>query len=106
PLDSPVALEPVVIPKPWGREVWYTGYEARGESRVVGAGGTMGLAGYLALAPEMLTGNRPVVLLKVLDPSPVPVLGELYLEVHEHKREVYVVTHVDAGAWPDGTGYI
>ena len=35
-LDDPARLEPVVIDKPWGREIWYSGIEARGESRIVG----------------------------------------------------------------------
>jgi len=37
---------------------------------------------------------------------PQPVLGDLYFELHETKREVYVVTHIDSQAWPDGTGYV
>lgn len=105
-LDDPVILDPVEVPKPWGREIWFTGIEARGESRVRGDGGSMSLASYLALAPERICRRQPIVLLKVLDPRPEPVLGELYLEVHEHKREVYVVTGVDESAWPDGQGRI
>lgn len=105
-LDEPVALEPVTVAKPWGREIWYTGIEARGESRVVGEGGSLGLGSYLSLAPRRLTGGTPVVLLKVLDPRPEPVLGELYLEVHERKQEVYVVTAVHPDTWPDGRGRI
>jgi hypothetical protein len=46
------------------------------------------------------------VLLKILDPRPEPVLGDLYFEVHREKQEVYVVTSVDRGAWPDGRGRI
>ncbi len=105
-LDDPIRLVPVVVPKPWGREIWFTGLEARGESSVRGRGGELGLGTYLALAPERLCRSRPIVLLKVLDPRPEPVLGELYLEVHEAKREVYVVTAVDPDAWPDGRGRI
>src|SRR5690606_10110912 len=45
-------------------------------------------------------------LLKILDPLPEEVFGDLYFELHQEKREVYVVTHVDAGAWPDGCGAI
>ncbi|MBT4521534.1 MAG: hypothetical protein HOC23_16160, partial [Halieaceae bacterium] len=43
---------------------------------------------------------------KILDPVSQPVHGDLYFELHEEKQEVYVVTHVDLDAWPDGTGYI
>lgn len=105
-LDEPVRLGAVDVAKPWGREIWFTGIEARGESTVETGAGALPLSQYLALAPERLTGRRPLVLLKVLDPRPEPVLGDLYFEVHEQKREVYVVTHVDRGAWPDGRGAI
>lgn len=105
-LDEPVRLGAVDVGKPWGREIWFTGIEARGESTVETGAGALPLSQYLALAPQRLTGRRPLVLLKVLDPRPEPVLGDLYFEVHEQKREVYVVTHVDRGAWPDGRGAI
>lgn len=114
-LDDPCRLLPVEITKPWGREIWYTGLEARGESRVAVHGAPVGpgergaelaLGTYLALAPGHLTGGHTPVLLKILDPLPTPVLGELYLEVHETKQEVYVVSAVDRQAWPDGEGRI
>jgi hypothetical protein len=114
-LDDPVRLLPVEIAKPWGREIWYTGIEARGESAIAasnssvdGQPDTMGLplGTYLALAPDHLTNGHTPVLLKILDPLPTPVLGELYLEVHETKQEVYIVTGVDPDAWPDGQGQI
>ena len=106
PLDQPVALQPVTIDKPWGREVWFTGMESRGESTVVAERGTVPLSNYLALAPDRLCGKRPIVLLKILDPKPEPVSGDLYFEVHHEKREVYVVTAIDTGAWPQGSGEI
>ena len=107
-LDEPCQLLPVEIPKPWGREIWYTGIEARGESRVrvPDVDADLPLSIYLALAPDHLTGGHTPVLLKILDPLPTPVIGELYLEVHESKQEVYVVTAVDPEAWPDGQGRI
>lgn len=105
-LDDPLKLEPVEIPKPWGREIWFSGIEDRGESQVIGDGGSLPLSCYLALAPDRICRRHPVVLLKILDPLPTPVAGELYLEVHAEKREVYVVTHVDREAWPDGKGRI
>ncbi|MDX2349542.1 MAG: hypothetical protein QNK32_04040, partial [Porticoccus sp.] len=40
------------------------------------------------------------------DPLPEAVYGDLYFELHEEKREVYVVTHIDKGAWPEGVGAI
>ncbi len=99
-------LLPVHIAKPWGREIWFTGMEARGESRVATAAGDMDISDYLALDPDSLTGNSPLLLLKVLDPKADAVTGDLYFEVHEEKQEVYVVTHVDPAAWPDGFGGI
>jgi len=105
-LDAPVELASVVQPKPWGREVWYTGIERRGECGVRVAGGCLPLSTYLALAPDHLVRRRPIVLLKILDPRPEPVLGDPYFEVHREKREVYVVTGIDRTAWPDGVGAI
>ena len=100
--DSPVKLVPVSIAKPWGREIWYSAIEKRGESRVAAPAGEVLLSTYLDAARL----PSPVILLKVLDPHPEPVRGDLYFEVHEEKREVYVVTAVDRGAWPDGKGRI
>jgi hypothetical protein len=103
---APFMLEPVHVAKPWGREIWFTGYETRGVCRVIDGHGSTPLPWALASAPRRLCGERPVVLLKVLESAPTPVLGELYLESHETKREVYVVTGLDANAWPNGVGAI
>ncbi|MEM1228930.1 MAG: hypothetical protein AAGI15_00205 [Pseudomonadota bacterium] len=105
-LAAPIALEGLPIPKPWGQEIWFSGMEARGESQVRVGGRRLPLPAYLALAPRWLTGGQVPILLKILDPDPRPVRGDLYLEVHEEKRESYVVTHLDPGAWPDGVGAI
>ncbi|MBT6892720.1 MAG: hypothetical protein HOA25_14560, partial [Gammaproteobacteria bacterium] len=35
-LSRPLELETVSIPKPWGREIWYSGIEQRGVSTVKG----------------------------------------------------------------------
>lgn len=106
PLDQPVLLQPVSVEKPWGRELWFTAMESRGESAVVLDQGSTPLSSYLALAPDRLCRRRPIVLLKILDPKPQPVAGDLYFEVHEKKREVYIVTGIDPQAWPDGSGRI
>ena len=107
-LSAPLVLEPVSIPKPWGREIWYTGIEERGQSRVQGQGGSVPLPWLLSLAPQRLAGglSRQLTLLKILDPLPDEVYGDLYFEMHEEKQEVYVVTHVDPVAWPSGEGGI
>ena len=100
--SAPVKLEPVAVAKPWGREVWHSAIEARGESAVRTAAGSVPLSRYLEAAGI----EAPVILLKVLDPHPTLTLGDLYFEVHERKREVYIVTAIDRRAWPDGQGRI
>lgn len=88
----PALLEPVTVSKPWGREVWYSGVEERGESRVHNGGERIPLSRFLAA----LGRSRPVTLLKTLHPD----AGNLYLEIHEHKHEVYIVDAVDTACWP------
>lgn len=64
-------------------------------------------SGEIPLSTYLAAIDLPeVLLLKVLDPKPAAVLGDLYFEVHEEKREVYVVTGIDDSAWPDGRGQI
>lgn len=110
PVDLGAALRliPVAIPKPWGQEIWYTGIEKRGVAAVLAGRAELPLPWLLAVAPRRLSGDRQrdLILLKILDPLPDPVFGDLYFELHQEKREVYVVTHVDREAWPDGIGAI
>jgi len=106
-LDKGLQLQPVCIPKPWGQEIWYTGIESRGVSRVKSSEGFSPLDWVIAAAPEQLLGkDKTLTLLKILDPLPDEVYGDLYFEMHEVKQEVYVVTHVDPQAWPTGVGGI
>ena len=107
-LDGPIPLVPVVIPKPWGREIWYTGIEERGQSRIGNQEYSIPLPWLLSLTGDSLlgAGSRELILLKVLDPLVEPVYGDLYFELHEEKQEVYVVVHVDESAWPAGQGTI
>lgn len=108
-LDRAALLAPVAIPKPWGQEIWYTGIERRGLAGAVGANGrSVPLPWLLALAPRRLCGDagRRLILLKILDPLPDAVYGDLYFELHREKQEVYVVTEVHRDAWPDGCGAI
>lgn len=106
----PLRLMPVHIPKPWGEEIWFTGIEQRGVSQVCPpVGRPIPLPWLLAALPGYLLGHQAgtaPVLLKILAPWPEPGLGELYLELHEEKCEVYIITGIDAGAWPDGVGAI
>ncbi len=107
-LSSALSLVPVEVAKPWGREIWYTGIEERGQSLVTDGVHAVPLPWLLALgSTELLdTGSREPCLLKILDPLPEPVYGDLYFELHREKREVYVVTHVSPDAWPEGRGAI
>jgi len=106
-LKQGLRLEPVRIPKPWGQEIWYTGIEQRGVSRVKSDEGSSPLDWIIATAPEHVLGlPKTPILLKILDPLPDEVYGDLYFEMHEEKQEVYIVTHVDKTAWPNGKGGI
>ncbi len=103
-LYRPLKLEPLVVKKNWGQEIWYTGIEERGVCSVQ----TLPLPWLLNIVGKHLTGqesNTPI-LLKILDPFPEAAYGDLYFELHTRKREVYIVTHVDTLAWPDGIGKI
>lgn len=102
-VSAPWELAPVHIPKPWGQEIWFTGIEARGQAAVKCDGGSILLPWILALFPQ---AQQSLILLKVLDPLPDEVYGDLYFELHEEKQEVYVVTSVDKQAWPSGSGCI
>ncbi|MDP7464151.1 MAG: hypothetical protein QF614_06650, partial [SAR324 cluster bacterium] len=106
--DRPLKFQRLDIPKPWGFEGWYTGVEKRGVVRVGDANGTTELPHALSLFPGELHGLHPqqLVLLKTLNPVPQEVLGDLYLELHEEKWEVYVVTEIDSQAWPQGEGIV
>ncbi len=107
-LDQALLLSPIAIAKPWGQEIWFTGIEARGQSGFSDGVSSVPIPWLLALLPRRLLGGEQASLnlLKILDPLPEPVYGDLYFELHEEKREVYVVTHVDRQSWPDGEGAI
>lgn len=106
--SRPLSLQPVYIPKPWGQEIWFTGIEARGVSQIISDTGITPLSWVLALAHEQVLGKHvaSLNLLKILDPLPDEVFGDLYFELHEKKQEIYIVTHVDKTAWPSGIGAI
>ncbi len=105
--SKPWHLQPVHIPKPWGQEIWFTGIEARGVSFVVSDTGSTPLSWAIAIDQQRILGaHAQPNLLKILDPLPDEVFGDLYFELHEEKREVYIVTHVDEKAWPEGVGAI
>lgn len=103
-LKVPLKLDTLLIPKPWGQEIWYTGIEERGICTIQ----KIPLPWILDVFASIITGTQDLtpILLKILDPSPHEVYGDLYFELHRKKREVYVVTHIDKNAWPDSTGEI
>jgi hypothetical protein len=105
-LDQPLALKPVNIEKPWGQEIWYTGIEQRGISSVTDGIYDSPLPWVLSAAPKRLTAGREkqINLLKILDPAPEPLFGDLYFELHEKKQEVYVVVDIDEQCWPQKIG--
>jgi mannose-6-phosphate isomerase class I len=107
-LSRPMLLRPVHIPKPWGQEIWFTGVEARGVCHFAQNGGSAPIPWLLQICGSLLYGNADstLVLLKILDPLAEAVFGDLYVELHEKKQEVYVVTHIDETAWPEGIGGI
>ena len=87
-LSAPLLLQTVSISKPWGREIWYTGIEERGVSRVTDGLFSAPLSWVLSVAPEHLVANceRQINLLKILDPLAEEVYGDLYFELHEEKQ--------------------
>ena len=105
---SPIPLASQSIAKPWGEEIWYTAVEHRGVCNFGGEAGVVPIPWLQAALPDNLAGTpgEPLVLLKILAPTALPILGDLYFELHETKREAYVVIHIDPQAWPDGIGYI
>lgn len=106
--DQGLPLQPIYIKKPWGQEVWFTGIEERGQSLVGDQDKLTPLPWVLSVAPKRLARDQShaINLLKILDPLPESVFGDLYFELHEEKQEVYVVTNVDSEAWPTGEGGI
>ena len=106
--DAAIALGQQAIAKPWGQEIWYSGVEERGVCCFRQGAASTPIPWLQAVMPGSALGahGADLVLLKILDPAPQAVAGDLYFELHEEKREVYVVTHIDKAAWPDGVGAI
>ena len=103
-LNTPLPLAPVEIEKPWGKELWYTGIEKRGVCTM----GGIPIPWILDCLPVTVSGDtyQPPLLLKLLQPLPDEIFGDLYFEAHAQKTEVYIVTDINRQAWPDGIGRI
>lgn len=102
-LNELFIFEPVFIPKPWGQEIWYTGVEKRGISKMKSSYNSslsLPLTWVLSALPNKLLGSiqshKNLILVKILDPIHEEVLGDLYYELHTEKNEVYVVTEVSS----------
>jgi hypothetical protein len=98
-LVSPLRCVPCEIPKPWGKEIWFTGVEKRGVSGVESLNPRQSIPLHWLLVPELRDAflgkhSSQLVLLKILAPLPVPVFGDLYTEIHSEKNEVYICTRV------------
>jgi hypothetical protein len=112
PLRRPLRLVPVSVPKPWGQEIWHSGVEKRGTSRVElltpGGLSVQVPLPYVELALEIAQPERrsALVLLKELDPFDVPYYGELYTEIHLQKSEIYLVTALGPNCCPGGRGFV
>ncbi|MFK8022021.1 MAG: hypothetical protein AB8B86_19855 [Pseudomonadales bacterium] len=107
--NRPIALGRAFVAKPWGQEIWHTGVEARGICTAQSQAADCPLPWLQAILAESYSGapeQLALILLKILDPHPEPVIGDLYFELHEVKQEVYVITGVDPRAWPNGVGRI
>jgi formamidopyrimidine-DNA glycosylase len=104
-----VELVPLQILKPWGKEIWYSGIEKRGVNCVRNQlGQELSLPKFMEihLGSAGVKSSAQVPLLKILDPKPVAVLGDLYTEVHSVKNEVYVCLEVDPILYPEGDGLL
>lgn len=103
-------LIPISIPKPWGKEIWFSGIENRGISNIkkfvtrsINAQSdhdtdSIPLSWIVGCVPNVIFGkklaHKDPILLKILDPLPIPIIGDLYYELHLEKNEVYVVLNV------------
>lgn len=103
----PISLVPVEIIKPWGKEIWFTGIEERGISKVVQKDGDspINISTLFKTLGSVISSvpNSDPLLLKILSPNSDPLSGSLYYEVHEEKEEVYFVTDVSE-AYSDSIG--
>ena len=103
----PIPLSACEVGKLWGCERWFTGSERRGSARVGETAQAPWLQHALDLLPQAILGSfagQPPILLKVLEPHAAAAWGDLYLEVHREKWEVYLVLGVDSAVWPDNRG--
>ena len=108
--DKPVILSEGRLEKGWGDEILHTMIEGRFVADVTDTAGEKKskLPDVLKLFPGSF-GIDPednLVLLKILSPKKEPKIGDLYLEAHWEKYELYVVTDINKEVWEDGKGKV
>lgn len=96
-LEQAFELISHIEPKAWGEEWWFSGFEKRGSARIRQGDSECDLA-FLAVFTENLffSLEKAPILLKILNPLPDPLWGQLYFEMHREKEEVYVVTKTNS----------
>ena len=104
-LSNILELQPVEINKPWGKEVWYTGIEQRGVSKIGSPSANIRISTlHKLLGDSFLESSKDSpILLKILAPNNHPTLGNLYYELHTEKEEVYIVSSVN-DVWKNKIG--
>ena len=97
--NSLITLYPHLEHKPWGKEIWFTGIEERGQAKIESyfKKKKMNLTDFLYLySNHCCNGQNQLVLLKILESIPERIFGDLYLELHEKKQETYIITDVNS----------
>ncbi len=131
-----LGFKPQEIKKPWGKEVWFTGIEERGFSKGINFKETFSsslsektsekneskkikakikstdideLFACFKLFSFLNFGyikkNEPI-LLKILKPKADKIYGQLYYELHEKKKEVYIISKINQKTYPNQIGKI
>ena len=96
-LNTPFELSPIDIEKPWGKEVWYTGIEERGISKI-GQNSFYRISTLIKVFGKnfLETSSSQPILLKILAPNSSKKYGNLYYELHTEKQEVYIVSNINS----------
>ncbi len=98
-------MKPITVKKPWGREIWYTGIEKRGVVDIDIKGLFVSFPDLLDMYPTAFLGEKKTpILVKTLETLPKEIYGDLYLELHEKKQEVYIVTQINKKVYPNEVG--
>lgn len=106
-------MQPKTINKPWGKEVWYSGIEERGVCLVKSI--INDLTSPLPYVLEVfnifnsriksrinskINSQKKIILTKRLVPLAEKEKGNLYYELHQKKKEVYIVNEISKKAYP------